>query len=268
VTGGYTPAERWTVMLEDGRSVFVKIGVTALTAEWLRKEHRLYVDLAAGYMPRLIGWVDGHRPMLILEDLSPAFWPPPWNDDRVASVLRTLRDVAETSPPPWLPRTVDSNLLERSWRSVQKDPQPLLSTGAVDKVWLELALPALIRAAEACELDGGELLHFDVRSDNIAFATGGRAILVDWSLAEIGNGRLDIAFWLPSLAREGGPPPEAVLPDGGIEAAVVAGFFAARAGQPEIPDAPGVRAFQLAQLRYALPWVCRELGLPQPEALQ
>ncbi len=31
-TGGYTPAERWVVTLEDGARVFAKIGVDELTA--------------------------------------------------------------------------------------------------------------------------------------------------------------------------------------------------------------------------------------------
>jgi hypothetical protein len=80
----------------------------------------------------------------------------------------------------------------------------------------------------------------------------------------VGNPRWDIAFWLPSLLLEGGPHPASVLPDGGHEAAVVSGFFAARAGLPPVAAAPTVRAFQLAQLRVALPWACSELGLPPP----
>jgi hypothetical protein len=47
---------------------------------------------------------------------------------------------------------------------------------------------------------------------------------------------------------------------GGL-AAVLAGFFASRAGLPPPPTAPGVRAFQFAQARVAIPWALRELGL-------
>ena len=42
----------------------------------------------------------------------------------------------------------------------------------------------------------------------------------------------------------------------------MSGYFAARAGLPVIPNAPRVRAVQLAQLRTALPWAQRALGLP------
>ena len=45
----------------------------------------------------------------------------------------------------------------------------------------------------------------------------------------------------------------------------MAGFFATRAGLPDIPDAPFVRSFQHRQLRIALPWAARVLGLPPPD---
>ena len=263
---GYTPAERWVVELDDGQSVFVKVGVNELTAGWLRDEHRFYAALQAPFMPRLLGWADGDRPVLVLEDLSGAFWPPPWSDPRVESVLRMLRDVAATPPPSWLSPASSSGLLDRGWPSVREDPGPMLSTGIVEPAWLEANLPALISAAHACQLDGDALLHLDVRSDNICFRADGSAVLVDWNLAVVGNPRLDIAAWLPTLVAEGGPPPESILPDAGPEAAFVSGFFAARAGQPPIADAPAIRPLQLEQLRHALPWACRELGLPLPGA--
>lgn len=44
----------------------------------------------------------------------------------------------------------------------------------------------------------------------------------------------------------------------------IAGFLAARAGLPEPPFATSLRELQLGQLRVALPWAARELGLPAP----
>ena len=264
VGGGYTPAERWVVTLVDGRSVFVKAAVNDLTAGWLRDEHRMYSALESRFMARMLAWADGDRPVLVLEDLSGASWPPPWTDARVTSVLRTLREVAGTPPPSWLLPARSSGLLERGWHEVHADPGPLLTTGVVDARWLEAALPTLLAASDACPLDGDELLHLDVRSDNLCFRADGTAILVDWNLAVIGNSRLDVAFWLPTLVSEGGPMPETVLPDAAREAAFVSGFFAARAGQPPIPGAPAIRPLQLEQLRHALPWACRGLDLPVP----
>ena len=102
-------------------------------------------------------------------------------------------------------------MLERGWHDVRDDPGPLLATGVVDAPWLVAALPTLLEASDACPLDGDELLHLDVRSDNLCFRADGSAVLVDWNLAVIGNARLDVAFWLPTLVSEGGPMPEAIL---------------------------------------------------------
>ena len=121
----------------------------------------------------------------------------------------------------------------------------------------------LLRAAADAQLDGDELLHLDVRSDNLCF-NGRDAVLVDWNLACTGNGQFDVAFWLPSLRLEGGPEPWEVLPGAGPLAAAVAGFFAARCALPAPSGAPTVREFQLRQLEVALPWAARELGQAPP----
>ena len=263
--GGYTPAERWVVELADGRSAFVKAAVNDLTALWLRKEYRMYAELRAPFMAELLGWTDEDgMPILILEDLSGCAWPPPWSENRIDAVLATLQQVAATPPPAWLARSSEAAWIADGWARVAADPAPLLATGAVSSAWLDMALPMLLEVAGPEVIAGDQLCHFDVRSDNVCFRTDGSAVLVDWNLAEIGNARLDVAFWLPSLALEGGPPPESVLPDAAPEAAVVAGFFASRCGLPVIPDAPTVRDFQRRQLTTALPWACRALGLPAP----
>lgn len=59
VTGGYSPAERWVVRLADGRSAFVKVGVSESTAAFLRTEARVYAELRAPFMATVLGWHDG-----------------------------------------------------------------------------------------------------------------------------------------------------------------------------------------------------------------
>ncbi|MGI8639393.1 MAG: sensor histidine kinase [Pyrinomonadaceae bacterium] len=71
-----------------------------------------------------------------------------------------------------------------------------------------------------------------------------------------GASKVDISL------REGGPEPEKILPDAPEVAAWVSGFFAARAGLPEISDAPRVRLVQRQQMETALPWAVRALDLP------
>jgi hypothetical protein len=258
-SGGWSVNEHWIVELADGRRAFLKHSAPMEPCPtWLRDERAAYAAFEGSFVPRLLGWEDGERPLLVLEDLSPgAHWPPPWRPGDVDAVLATLREVAVTPVLAPLPHIADDAM--GGWPAVARDPEPFLRLGLVPREWLDVALPPLLDAWETAPIDGEALLHCDVRSDNLCLRDG-RAILVDWNHARIGNPDFDIAFWLPSLALEGGPQPDAF----GVEglAAYVAGFFAAHAGLPRPEGAPQVRGFQLAQLEVALPWACRVLGLP------
>jgi hypothetical protein len=260
-SSGYTPALRLVVLLADGRSVFAKIGTTADTAAWLRAEHRLYQALSGSFMAKLIAWADdGQQPILVLEDLSHAYWPPPWSNAQIRSVLDTLHEISAQRVP-GLPFLRDAAHLLDGWQRVAADPQPFLSLGFVTERWWDQVLPILLPIDGAHVVDGAALLHNDVRSDNICFVNG-RTVLVDWNLARIGHPNWDIAAWLPSLTAEGGPPPEHILPGAAEFAAIICGYFASRAGLPSIPDAPRVRHIQRVQLRAALPWMVRAMRLP------
>ena len=265
--GGYTPARRWIVTLEDGRTAFVKVATDELTASWIRDEHVTYSLLrGAPFMPGYVGWADdGEHPVLALEDLSGATWPPPWDRAMVDAVLASLQAVAATPPPEGTPFAADdAREIGGGWEEVVRDPSPFLSLGLCEPAWLGSHLTALRAAAADAPFAGEALLHLDVRSDNICLHDG-RAVLVDWNLVTVGNPQLDVAFWLPSLEAEGGPAPEDVLPDADPRlVAAVAAFFCARAGRPPIPTAPRVREVQLVQARTALPWAARTLGLPPP----
>lgn len=260
---GYTPAGRWVVRFASGQSAFVKVGTTPDTSAWLRTEYGIYSQITGGFLPALLGWEDGDAPILVLEDLSQAAWPPPWSPGRVEQVRAALAAIAATPPPLGTPPIAVNHSTLRSWATVAADPAHFLSLGLCSAAWLEAALPALLAVDAAAALDGEHLLHLDVRSDNICFV-GERALLVDWNGACRGNPLVDLASWLPSLAAEGGPDPLTVLPDEPQMAALMAGYFAARAGLPPVVGASRVRAVQLTQLRTALPWAVASLGLPPP----
>lgn len=264
---GYTHNDRAVATLRSGRSVFVKRAVDEVTADWLRQEHLLYEALEGlPFVPELVRWMDGERPLLVLEDLSAAGWPPPWDTAKVDAVLTMLENLAAVDPPTGLPSLCDSETPDDGWAHVLAFPEEFLFLGLCTEAWLVETGALLEDAAKAAPLAGTSLVHGDVRSDNICFRHES-SLLVDWNLASVGNAQIDVAFWLPSLADEGGPEPEAVLPDCPPElVAYVAGFFASRAGQPVIPHAPLVRKTQLDQLRQALPWAARTLGLPPPDA--
>jgi hypothetical protein len=264
-SGGYGRVNaHWRVEFADGRSVFVKHALTDDAAGWLRTERLVLESVQAAFTPAYHGaFDDGRCTLIVIEDLSAASWPPPWSSKQIDAVLSALAALHSTRPPEGLPTL--EGALERviGWPAVAADREPWLSTGLCSRSWLEEALPYLLQAATTAGLAGTELLHFDVRSDNLCFADD-RVVLVDWNLASIGNGSFDVAFWLPSLRLEGGPEPWEVLPNAGGLAAAVAGFFAARAGLPPPPGAPTVREFQRAQAEVALQWAARELGLKLP----
>ena len=245
--------------------MFVKQAVDDMTAAWLRREHEMYVAIGARpWMAAVIGWVDGDRPLLVLEDLSRATWPPPWDRPGVGAVLDTLAEVAEAHAPAQLPRLADGERPDEGWHRILAHPAEFLSLGLCGAGWIDRAGPVLVEAAAAAPLAGDGLVHGDVRSDNLCLREG-CAVLLDWNFASIGNPQYDQAFWLPSLAAENGPRPDDVMPDCPAPlAACVAGFFASRAGEPPIPHAPDVRQVQLQQLRTALPWAARALSLPPP----
>jgi Phosphotransferase enzyme family len=257
--GGYTLMEHWLVEV-DGERAFAKVAVDEATAGFLRDEHRVYSAVEASFLPRLISWDDdGERPILVLEDLTGAYWPPPWRDGDVELVREALDDLHSTEPPADLPRLTLDEL--HTWREVEADPEPFLGLGLCSADWLDEALPELLRATDRCEVRGDAFMHLDTRSDNICIVENG-AKLVDWNWAGLGNPLVDLAFWLPSLFAEGGPPPTEILADAGDLPAVVSGFFAPIAGLPPPAGAPTVRPLQLVQLKVALPWAVEVLRLP------
>jgi Phosphotransferase enzyme family len=258
--GGYTLMEHWLVELEDGTRAFAKVAIDEPTAGYVRDEHRVYSQVEASFLPDFLGWDDdGERPILVLEDLTGAHWPPPWRQGDVELVREALDELHSTEPPEKLPRLTIDEL--HTWREVEADPAPFLGLGLCSAEWLDEALPELLRATERCEVRGDAFVHLDTRSDNVCITDDG-AKIVDWNWAGLGNPLVDLAFWLPSLFAEGGPPPTEVLPDAGDLPAVVSGFFAPIAGLPPPSGAPTVRPLQLVQLKVALPWAVEALGLP------
>jgi thiamine kinase-like enzyme len=250
------------VLLDDGRRVFVKAAQAEHTAAWLRREHEIYAHLRGSFIAGLVAFGDDPvYPVLVLEDLSEADWEVRWDPGRVALVRGALAGLAASKPPPNTGpvREAFSELFDR-WRTVEEDPEPFLSTGVRSREWLESALPTLIAAADAVPADGDDLLHLDVRSDNLCFREDA-AVLVDWNWCSTGSADLDVAAWLPSLAVEGGPQPCEILSGAGELAAFLAGVWAGVVGLAPPETAPTVRPLQRSLLEVALTWCERELGI-------
>ena len=110
---------------------------------------------------------DGTRPVLALEDLSRAEWPPPWTDERVVDVLDALAAISATTPPTYLGR--QGSFVGPNWSDIAGDPEPFLALGLCSPSWLEASLPTLIDFTNNAPLAGDSLVHMDIRSDNLCF---------------------------------------------------------------------------------------------------
>ncbi len=209
--GGYTLMEHWLVELEDGTRAFAKVAVDEPTAGFLRDEHRVY-SAGRGVLPATAssGWDDdGERPILVLEDLTGAHWPPPWREGDVAACSRrstTLHSTAAAAGAAARSRSTSSTPGARSKRIRRRSS----ALGLCSAEWLDEALPELLAATERSVITGDAFVHLDTRSDNVCFVDGraidrrlelGRHSATRWST---------LAFWLPSLFAEGGPAPTEV----------------------------------------------------------
>jgi len=259
VHGGYTPTARYAVA-NGSRTGFVKIATTEMTAWQINREMVAYAGISGRFVPRVLGAeADETTPILIIEDLSHATWPPPWTDRLLAQVMETIAEMHATRTD-----LARGGLLagrEAGWPTVAEHPEPFLALGLVSAAWLARALPSLIAAETSAMLEGDALTHLDLRSDNLCLTAEG-VKLVDWAEACRSAADVDLGFFLPSLTYEGGPLPETLQPDRPDIAALASGFFAARAGLPDVPKAPFVRRVQCEQLSTALPWAIRALDLP------
>ncbi|MGH9018188.1 MAG: hypothetical protein ACRDY1_10620, partial [Acidimicrobiales bacterium] len=143
VPRGYTHNDRSVAVLTDGSTVFVKQAVDTETAGWLRREYEMYTALAGrSFMAEVVAWGDGERPILVLEDLSGAVWPPPWDSGRIDAVLGLLDAVSASPRPHGLPLLVEESDLDNGWEHVLHDPTEFLSLGLADGTWLTGAGPA------------------------------------------------------------------------------------------------------------------------------
>jgi hypothetical protein len=266
VVAGHTHAEKWLVELADGRSVFVKAATESSARAQVEREAATLESVAAPYMPHLHGAsTDESWSVLVLEDLTRAYWPPPY-EDRGEALLESIKQVAATTPPPGLQRRPEGRPFGTYWQRIADDPEPVLAHGLFSATWLEKAQPILHAAESSAQLAGDDFLHDDVWHGNVCYTERG-AILIDWASASIGDHRIDVAYTLLSIRSAGAAPPPVEFPDEAAYAALLAGANAFQAAQPvdeSIKQESVLRAGWLHDLEYALEWACELLELPPP----
>lgn len=257
VPGQAVGATRGVVELADGRRVFAKLATAPEASDALLGEALLLDVLRRPWVPEVLGVQEGPNPLLVLEDLSAASWPPPWPDD-IAPLLAALQQIAASRPPLPLPHLSDS---APGWERLTNLPEP---PPLAPEAWLRRYAPALDAAASEVTVEGDHLVHADLGSGNVCWAERG-PVLVDWELAGWGNPLLDRATLALELVAEGRPPPP--LPHPGGWASLLAGHLAAEAWTPPPPLATAgaqLRSDQQRLARAGLGWAAAELGLPRP----
>lgn len=257
---GYRSNWAGVVAIGDGTdSLFVKARSGSEPISALDHERRVLEHLPAGLGPSVRGWCRSPADdvaVLALPDLSANRWPPPWSTRSVGQTIDLLTRVAAVDLGiDAMPRLVDIGCQLGNWVTVAADPTPFLATGLRSARWLDRVLPSLLDPGFDECIGGDQLTHFDVRSDNICFGPAG-PMLIDWEDACLGNSRIDVLSWLPSLRMEGGPEPWLLARDAepGL-VAFLAGYWSLQAGLPEPAGAPGLRRLQRAQASVALDWL-------------
>ncbi|TNM64104.1 aminoglycoside phosphotransferase family protein [Streptomyces sp. NP160] len=271
--GGFSPGSADRVVAASGRRAFVKALDGARypgSVDLHRREARVLGALPAGLpVPALLGCVDQDGWVaLVTEDVdgeSPAL---PWRRPAVESALDALGAVAAVEVPPelraLLPRAEVDTLHDfAGFERLLADPWPDLER--VDP-WAAARLEELAAVARrgARALEGGSLVHGDVRADNLVQRRDGGVVVVDWPHAMLGSPAFDVVALLLNARLWRSDVDVDVqlaerLPGRADDAtAVLAGmaaYFVDAGRQPPVPGLPALRHFQGAQAEAALGWL-------------
>jgi aminoglycoside phosphotransferase len=274
--GGFSPGAAARLRLADGRRVFVKAVGAGLNPD-APQMHGIEARVAAALppelpTPRLLHTVDdADWVALVFEDVEGRQPRLPWRTAELEQVLGFLAGLAPalTPSPVALPSVGEKHGEDWSgFRDLALSGEPL---GDLDP-WITANLDRLgeLEASWPDAAAGDTLCHVDVRADNLLLTDDG-VVLVDWPHAAVGAAWIDLLVMLPSVAMQGGPPPESIFDGhpvvlGADPCAVTAvlcaltGMFLGNGRLPDPPGLPTLRAFQLGQGAHALRWLRRRLG--------
>ncbi|MBK6588089.1 MAG: hypothetical protein IPG22_07325 [Acidobacteria bacterium] len=176
-----------------------------------KKEARIYTHLEGNHALLFGFFIDiPSGSILGLENLSSAEWNIKWTKHCVASVISRLDEVSRLKFPFKIPRLEHLVADFKSWNSIDSAGIEVLGTILGCSDWICDIEAFLRELSSAASFKGHEMVHFDVRIDNMCFRDG-RLILIDWDWLSIGNPVLDILTLLPGVYLSGGPHPHDVI---------------------------------------------------------
>jgi hypothetical protein len=203
--GGMSPGCATRLVCEDGQRVFVKaVGtpLNPLTPDLFRREitaldligdHELWAGIVAS-------WDDGDWVAIVLEDVEGRH--PDLADDATMDLLlaeterlgEVLRNRAPDPPAPSVGGIGDLREGFRLWADavgrIEEIPDSLLPA------WVRRLAPgweSRVRALADCDV---QLVHWDIRNDNLLQRPTGGLVFLDWGAAALGPAWVD-----PLLAR-------------------------------------------------------------------
>lgn len=277
--GGFSPGVAARLGTADGQRVFAKVvgpEPNDLAPGFHRREARVVAGLPERVpVPRLL-WSydegDGGWVMLIFEDIEGRNPLVPWATEELDRVIGALTTISSTLTP--APSTLDWVGSASAWSVAHLNGWRGLQAGSAAPLdrWTLAHLDRLadLEANAPESVLGETLLHLDIRADNLLL-TANQVWFVDWPHARIGAAWVDLVFFAPSVAMQGGPSPESLLtqhpaartadPDAiTATVAAVAGFFTWQATLPAPPGLPTLRAFQATQGVVARRWLAERTG--------
>lgn len=236
-------ARRGLVRLDDGRTVFVKVGTNDNTRLWARREIRAYAFLQEHRYrsaPRLLA-ANRDETAFAIEALPPRDgwnWSAEWTRERLARTLEAMDNLLRLGDGS-IPSELRQPLLtqdEDGWRRLAGSPQlaralSIKLEGAGAAIG---ALDAHVQRSAEFLLRSDDLVHLDVRTDNCAWhADRNEVRLVDWNWLHKGDRRIDLAA-TPTMVSCSGFD---VLPEmgGRLDAGALhwmAGYWLERASHP------------------------------------
>ncbi len=299
--GGYGPSATFILLTAQGRKFFCKgthPGFTDLGKAAFHSELAYYSSIPelAEFGPAFRGAAHHEAwHLLVLDYVQRAIEVPPWTVEAFRGAITMLARFHTRTPAhatELLPVAEDQTDFmglyhaATGWKSLTNSVRraeflALFSDPDVAARWLGEHFDDFVALEAQASRIGGprSWVHHDVRSDNLLFSSADKPMLVDFPFLAHGPTLMDMVSFLPSVAGEGGPDPadglhmyEEVreyhfdLRDLAVTVATVAGFFAARAGQPDIPGLPRLRWVQKLQLFPSLNWLCRLMELNPPPA--
>lgn len=236
---------------------------------FIRREIHALQAIPAALRPRMLASVDDEESTALVLAVVPGIHPgEPWTETQLHAIAAEIAHVAAT-PAPEVIFPAQRSMLPyyARWRAVFEDP----SLTASLPHGLPTQMPQLLRLEQALPdaVAGPFLAHGDLRADNILIEDE-RARFIDWPHARRGAAWLDGPLLLPSVEASGGPRCadawEILRAHGAPGAAsmlpVISGYASFLwwgQAQPEIPELPGLRAFQRAQALPLLRWLAELL---------